>query len=245
MSTPKTRITRSKSDDSGFLTLLEKVKDEIVQATQAEIRKESEKIIKKLSSLEGRIDSLEKSFASLTSKQCANEEKIVNLSNQIDEMKQTVGNDLYDEMYQRMRRSKNIIISGVPEHLNGDVKERQNKDLEFVHNLLQVLKVNPSYSEKVTRIGKIKNNSNRLIRVNLDDNEITSEILKNAKSLRSLKEFKDVFVNPDRTPLQQQQFVDLRRQLKARRELGEDVVIFGNKVVSRDSLGKRTQKNFQ
>ena len=242
--TPK-RVTRSKSDDSGVSALLMKMKNEIIQATQSEIRKESVKILEKLSTLEGRIEKIEYSLSHLTSKQNDQEAKIAALANQIDEMRSSVPKQMYDEMYERLRRSKNVIISGASEHVDGNVQERRQKDHEFVEMLLRKLNVSLNEMDKITRIGKIKSNPNRLIRVTFSGVEAAAHVLQSAKSLRSQNEYKKIFINPDRTPFQQRQFAELRRELKSRKELGEDVVIFRGEIINKDDFERKTHQNFR
>ena len=66
------------------------------------------------------------------------------------------------------------------------------------------------------------------------------EILRRSKSLRHSQTFKDIYINPDLTPLQQKESRLLRIELKQRREIGEDVMIRRGKIVS-----KRNEQNFR
>lgn len=243
MTTPK-RNTRSKSDDGGVSALLSKMKTEIIQATQLEIRKETAKIMEKLSNLDDRINKVETSLSLLTSKHNMQDERISDLSRRLDEMRKSVGDGMYVEIQDRIKRSKNIVISGISEHTGGSIEERHEKDLNHVNIILQTLHADVSKTFTVNRIGKIKPNSNRLIRVTLPSEEEASKVLRSAKSLKSHKEFGNVFMNPDRTLTQRLQFAELRRECRARRESGEDVVIFGGRVVVRDTLKRENQQNF-
>lgn len=247
MTTPNSkRTTRSNSNDNDISALLVKMKNEIIQATQQEIKKAIKTVIEKLSSLEGRIDNLEHSLLRLSSNQADHEEKISALSTQVCEMKCSFANEAYDELQQRLKRRRNLIISGVPEHDDGSVQERQERDKEFVESLLQRLKMDPGNCREiyVSRIGKIRSTSSRLIRVVFTQDESASQVLQSAKSLRLYDEYKNVFINPDRTPSQQQHFSELRRELKARKEKGEDVVIFRGKVTNRAELKRDSERNF-
>lgn len=61
-------------------------------------------------------------------------------------------------------------------------------------------------------------------------------VLRSGRKLRSSTRFRRVFVAKDLTKLQQEEARNLRAELKRRRELGEDVVIFRNQVRTKDSL---------
>jgi hypothetical protein len=62
-------------------------------------------------------------------------------------------------------------------------------------------------------------------------------ILKACKELKKRQEYKNVFINPDRTPLEQAIDKRLRHELKERRENGEDnLVIYRGKVINRNEI---------
>jgi hypothetical protein len=184
------------------------------------------------------------SLAQLTSKQTQQDLKISDLSDRLDEMKYEIHQGIHDEIQDRIRRGKNVLISGISEHINGNVEERHKKDLKQVEAPFQTLHVDLKGAPRVSRIGKIKPNSHRLIRVTLSCEEEVSQLLRSAKSLRSHNEFKKVFLNPDRTPAQQLKFADLLRELRARRDLGEEVVIFRGKVIAKEILERGNHQNF-
>ena len=245
MATPK-RVTRSKSNDGDVAALLMRMKDEIIQATQQEIRKEIRTVIEKLSCLENRIESLELSLSRVSSRQEQQEECITDLANQVNElkMKSSSSDEIFDELHERLKRSKNLIISGVPEHETGSVEERREKDEIYVRTILETLKCDPGCYKNISRIGKIRNDGSRLIRVTVFTAELASQILQTAKLLRRYGEYRKVYINPDRTMAQQKHFSMLHRELKARRDGGEDVVIFRGRVANKDAL-RDSSKNFQ
>ena len=244
MSSPPKRTTRSQSTDNDMLSLLSKMEGRLLQASST-TQQGLKTVLEKLSSLESRIDNIENCLGRLTSSQAVHEKKIADLSNEVGEMKSCITNEVYDEVHQRVKRSKNVIISGVQEHLVGSVDERRVKDTAFVLQLLQAVKVECGEDDiNVARLGKIQDNSYRLLRVTFPNDETATQALQAGKELRHHDEYKTIFINIDRTKTQQQQFSVLRRELKARREKGEDAVIFRNKVVSRESLRTLSQKDF-
>ena len=60
------------------------------------------------------------------------------------------------------------------------------------------------------------------------------EILRNAKLLRKSNTNRNIFINEDQTPMQQRESHLLRKELRMRRDNGEDVVIFRNAVMPRE-----------
>ena len=239
------RSNRLKSNIDDISTLLVKMKNEIIQANREDIKNEMKIVVDKLCALESRIDNIELTLSMLTSKQLIQEEKIAALSKQMADSKTNISEDVQSELLQRVRRMKNIIISGVPEHEEGRVEDRKELDEKYVESLLRTLHVNLNLNGKTSRMGTIKKNSNRLIRVTLPDDAVVSNILQSAKSLRKHDDFKNVFINPDRTPSQQEHFSELRRELKARQQMGENVVIFRGKISEKNALRGFPNQNFQ
>ena len=66
----------------------------------------------------------------------------------------------------------------------------------------------------------------RLLKISVKEEESKMQILRNAKLLKSSLHYKYVFVGPDRTPREQTEYRDLLRELKEKREKGEDVVLY-------------------
>ena len=88
--------------------------------------------------------------------------------------------------------------------------------------------------EEVIRIGRNTSRARpRLICVKCRSLDTKTNILRNAKKLHEQPTFRGVFVNPDRTKLQQRNDKLLRDELKRRKDLGEDVMILRNKIVNR------------
>ena len=75
-----------------------------------------------------------------------------------------------------------------------------------------------------------------MLKVEFSTEEDKRKILQKAKSLRQKPEYRFVFINPDRTIFQQKEFILIHEELRRRRENGEDVVIFKNKVVTKNNL---------
>ena len=76
----------------------------------------------------------------------------------------------------------------------------------------------------------------RLLKVVLRKSSTKREIVSKAKNLRRTR-FTDIFIQQDLTPYQQIRAKLTRKELKERRERGEDVVIYRGNVVTKASIG--------
>ena len=91
----------------------------------------------------------------------------------------------------------------------------------------------------VHRIGKQGEKRSRLLKVKCKDSESRNRVLRHAKELRKNIKYKNVFINPDRTPLEQRLFKALLQELRERKDSNENVVIFHDRIVNRREI-----KNF-
>ena len=62
-----------------------------------------------------------------------------------------------------------------------------------------------------------------------------------SKNLRKSSTYRGVFINPDLTLKQRKKDKELREELKVRREAREDVIIYRNQIVERNSAKKNLQ----
>ena len=85
-------------------------------------------------------------------------------------------------------------------------------------------------------------NRPRPLKVMFTDVRVRDQVLRTGKNLHSSR-FRSVFINKDLTPLQQTEQRTLTAELRRRRQGGEDVVIRGDKVVTRQEASQ--QLNFQ
>lgn len=223
--TPTARTTRSSSTTSSSLTLVD-IKNLIESSTKEimdSLKNEIKEISNNLSHLQKKVNELESRNVQLEQRCNQLESKSLNFSATI-----------LDEMEDRLRRKKNLIISGIPEQTEGSVEERMEADKTIVKDLLESLcGMSDDDISRSHRIGRQQPDKNRLIRVVLSNEDDKKNVLYNAKQLRSMPSYKNVYVNPDLTPSQRESNKLLHEELKRRRDLGNDVVIRGGKVVSR------------
>jgi hypothetical protein len=117
-----------------------------------------------------------------------------------------------DEMEQRAKRANNI---GIPES-NEDATE-ETRQAEAKHEVTKVLHTigitNTTIETFRFKVSKDKTKPS-LIKVVLPDTDSKIEVYKNVKKLRKISDLKNVYVNPDLTPIQQA----IRKKLLEERE---------------------------
>ena len=239
MSSPKSnvntsRVTRSNSQSGITLLdikeLLEKTKSETVK----EMKVETNKIADSMKLILARLEHLERSNEELRKK---NDDLEVELERLKIERQDELA-AFADEVHQRSMRKKNLIITGVTES-DGTVEARKREDEGFCKTLFAVLSSNVSF-EGAVRVGNIRQGRSRLLKVHFRTMEDKLRILRSCKELRNHPEYKSIYINPDRTPLEQEVHKRLREELKMRRESGEDdLVLYKGKIMSRNDI-----KNF-
>lgn len=224
---PSSRNLRSTSNiDSGVTldslkALLREQKEQIIISLSTKV----DELNMKVTDLVSKIDQLENSVTSLRKKQ---EEQQMQI-NKLRDFVQESPEPLLDELQQRLIRANNLIISGLPEKDSGTVDERKKHDLQEFERLSKLMNMPRVVITQCTRIGGARGDSNRLLKIRLADQNTRVQLLGRSKSLRNT-EFDKVFLNPDRTPSQQSAYKELKRELKERRDMGEDVVIYRDQI---------------
>ena len=221
------RTLRSDSNSNNSITLndikllIENSKVEILSSLKKEIdglnsvltklNKRVEEVERRNSHLEHRCKQLEENYASLPA-----------------------------EFEERDRRKPNLIISGIPEKEHSSSEERKQWDEEMSTNLFQSLGTfTKDAISRTYRIGKEDPSKPRLLRVTCRDVHIKRAIVERAVYLRNMPRYVNVYISPDRTPMEQRDYKQLREELKRRRILGEDVIIRHGKIVSRLSFNDK------
>ena len=125
----------------------------------------------------------------------------------------------------------------------GSVEERKVNDSNKCEELFSRLGLSHCEVVDTHRIGKPVTGRPRLLKVILKDTKSKREILRRAKMLKSISQFRHVYINPDRTLMQQLERKKLYQELKSRREAGEDDVILKQSVIARASI-ENFQKDF-
>ena len=228
--TRKNSLQSSQSDQISELKLLIKEsRDDVIRVLKED-----------MCNLKDKLESLTSRFSDLEASVLSVERNHDNLKSEISVVKTELDSAIVDanklslnEMDNRMSRMNNIVIRGLPEE-NGTITEREVKDKSIVSEVFNVLKVNTDMFE-VRRLGKPNKNRPRLLRVSLSSICTKMEVLRKSKSLKHSR-FQEIFIQPDLTPFQQAIEQSLRKELKERREKGENVVIYNSQVCLRSDL---------
>lgn len=233
--TPPKRSSRSGSNTAplnlnDIKTLIDNVRKEIINTLKDEV-----------GALRSTIDKLKTTVSELQSENKELTERCISVEAQLHSYSRTLMSDISDEIENRAHRSKNIVISGVPESSPDSSKDEAAKeDATLSTDILKTLGFKENTIGEVRRIGKPNEKRPRLLRVTCISKEVRDDILRRAKELRRYSRYRGFFINPDRTPFQQKCWSELLSELKTRRDIGEDVVIFRDRVVPR-----RRNQNFQ
>jgi hypothetical protein len=239
--TPSSRKTRSNSTPntnvslSDIKALIESTKNQLF----GKLTQEVDRLSGLLTTVLHRIEELDKKTTHIE-KSCL--ESHACLEREISEMKRNNEEnitELMKEMEERIQRSGNIIIFGLPEQCEGTAEERRSRDADAVDDLLGKIdeEVPSSQSLQIHRLGRPREDRPRPLRVTGFTTGQKIRVIRSSKSLRSTENYKNVFVNTDFTLRQQREARALRAELKQRRENGEnDLVIYNGKITSKSQL---------
>lgn len=227
----KTRSRNSLQPDqvSELKRLIKESRDVVINTLKEDINF----LKQKFDSLTLRLSEMEASVLSIERNQDNLKSEISSVRMEMDSTIADANRLCSSEMDNRISRTNNIVIRGLPEE-SGMIAERTARDKAVLEEVFDILNVEAGVVD-VRRLGKPNKNRPRLLRVSLSNICHKQEILRKSKSLKSSR-FQNIFIQPDFTPMQQVIEQKLREELKRRRENGEDVVIHGGVVRLRSEL---------
>ena len=232
MSSPK-RVTRSGSLSSA--SNVDEIKKMIAESRDfvvSQIGDELRLVKDQLSTFSSRIDAIEEAIKNIQSENLSLRSEISSLRNRTsnyENSKIEIMDASLMEFENRSFRRNNLIIRGVEEKDDGALEERRLHDEATVQDVFLDIGITDAEPVECRRIGK-KRNGPRMLKVKLGDVEEKMTILRKSKNLRNSSKYKDVYINPDLTPLQQDQEKKLRSELKERKQRGEDVILYRGRV---------------
>ena len=166
------------------------------------------------------------------------------LKKEVDQLKQTIEiqNSIIDRHEQEFRKA-NVIVQGVDE--GQEVKTAISNIFNAICSPWDM----EMECERVYRIGKPSHSKARPIRVILRDVSRKREILSLAKHLKTLQGMKNIFVNNDLTPREQ----ELGKRLRLRRNeerskpenAGKSIRIYRGAIYVNDVKVEENVQNFQ
>lgn len=116
-------------------------------------------------------------------------------------------------------KSNKLVVSGIPISEGNDLNEKKEKDIKKVQDLFEAIGVEKSAFLNVFRRTTRNKDKPALIVVNLRYSEDRNIILKAAKQLKEINNYRNVFINPDLTVAQQnlaKKLRDIRREENAK-----------------------------
>ena len=239
------RSTRSNSQSNINLNDIQQLITSKIESAKIEIMscltESLNKINDTLLGLSSRVRAIEDDLLKISNKTAEHEIKIGNLHAEIEEIKTGFKvSEIIDEIERRNYRRLNLIVSGVPEQNHGSVGERKAYDECEISRILQELMIPSSKVKHIQRVGKLKPDRPRPIKLICASSEDRTETLTKGKTLKNSNSYKQIYINPDHTLMQQNEAWKLRQELRNRRNQGEEVVIYGGRVI----LKKDIKQNF-
>ena len=205
------------------------------------LRKEIQELRTCIHSLDSRMVNIENSLSALRDAQNNTDSEMKNMKIVIDELKisqKTSATSILREVEEREERKDNIMVFGLTEMTSGSVEDRRQHDKDLLYDVLEDIGLSGVETVSFRRVGGSQSEKARPLKVQLEDRTVKASILKKARDLRDSSEHKHVYISNDLTKLQQKERLQLRKDLKVRREAGEDVVIYNNEIRERKSLKK-------
>jgi len=213
--------------------LIENSKEEIMETVRGEVsavKKEIVQLNHKISCLTARVQEMEGDNLELRARLKDLDSRVIGIES--EKKRELSVDELIQETEERLKRRKYLIVSGVAEQASGTVEERKQKDTEFIKVMSQSIGVNDFSPEEVCRVGKISLNRPRLLRFKCSTQEEKQTLLRESRKLKKIPSLSGVFINPDQTLTQRKRSLEIRKELRARREAGENVVVRNGSVVN-------------
>ena len=230
---PASENKKAKTSPPSLDEIIKVIWEENVEFTRL-LRKEIEDIHTEIRSVVDRLKNFETCLSEVSDTQRRHECEIGRLSEAVRE--KTTNTDLSQavaEIEDRIARQTSAIIRGLPESPTGTVTEHGENDKSVFRDICGILNIKEMPEVELKRIGTIKADRHRLLKVTFRTKYIRDTVLERSKILRNSK-YKEVFINKDLTVIEQRERQVLLNELRRRRENNEDVIIKRGKVVLRN-----------
>lgn len=123
---------------------------------------------------------------------------------------------LIQELRERYERQKNVIIEGILEKNESDVKKRRANDIEEAMKVITSIHANCPKPLRALRLGKYIPNKNRPLKICFNETDSPKIVLQNRASLPT-----HIKIYADQTPAQKVHWQSIKEQLKQRTDNGE------------------------
>ena len=141
---------------------------------------------------------------------------------------------ILDSFLDKEQRKMNLVIHNLQESHGDNVHERATRDAEKVTTMVREVFKIVIHITRCFRVGRKRDDKPRLLIISLDDIGTKHEILKNARELRNVDGYGNIFISPDLTKSEREQGKKTRDELSRRRNAGEkDLVIWRGKIIKK------------
>ncbi|KAJ3653479.1 hypothetical protein Zmor_012728 [Zophobas morio] len=224
-----------------FSELKKDLKSEVNQAIREAINEQFKQTHERIERMEEDITTLKLNVSELKNSTASENVKkdLANCQQQIIEIKAVLdekqpqsvqGSPILEEVVQevleRNKRSRNIIIYNVPEQAsaNNSKDERLENEKTIISEILNVTHNSTDPSEVIQsfqRLGRYNKARIRPLRVILRNDTDVLNIIRGTKNLQNHGGFTNIRISFDRTPRQLEMYQQLRQQLETRTASGE------------------------
>ena len=137
--------------------------------------------------------------------------------------------EVVQEVLERQKRAKNIVIFNLPEQSNNSSDEiRKENDNLLVKNVLNITNPNVDFENfSVRRMGRFNESRNRPIKVFFKNESDVFSVVRSSKNLKNDLRFKNVNISFDRTPKQLELYNQLKTEMNGRIARGESNLKIG------------------
>ena len=133
------------------------------------------------------------------------------------------------EKREKERRKYNIVIQNLAESNSDSAEDRKSYDIMEVRCMLVAMRLRDIEVKAAVRMGKKTENKSRPLMITLDSDR--DQVVKKARFIRRYDCWRSVFIDPDRTPQEQEIFKETRLEFKRRKESGENVIMRDGKIL--------------
>lgn len=139
-----------------------------------------------------------------------------------------------DEVQERERKRKNVVMFNVPESKGKDIGEEVADDMKKCREVFDALEVREAKIERIYRIGSRKSEKARPIIVELNEVGTKWKLVKCSKNLKHARHtgVRQVIIAPDLTRKEREENDRLRDELRFRRQAGGKWIIRRGQVIS-------------
>ncbi|KAJ3650687.1 hypothetical protein Zmor_012762 [Zophobas morio] len=190
-----------------------------VQTSDNDTLPNQENLVQTINSLSAIVNDMKKVIEELVTENKKLREEIEHVKSgkqQTGESGPEVEEAAVEEAVERIHRSHNVIIRGVPEY-QGEAAQQKQADEEIVMNLIKSA-IPSDLGQSVlnlTRLGKLIPNRCRIIKVEFNNPNIVKKLIRHRFG-------NNIFFNTDLTRLQQNRAFAVRKEFKRRRDNGEN-----------------------